>query len=583
MYLSQALSETSMERHLPFTSMLIAVLLIPLHSAGQVPAAPTWGIDCLWQEADYLDALGSNTYLPASSTTVSITDVGEYACRPLGVDSLDIYGDVIPFFVNSVLYETVELKPMYKTIYRDLVFENSVTGLVLEREQQIQAIELLPYNSDPLAQPYVYLGNGPIDYQALYGAITAGAGPDLYDGCGNDHTLSTLNVDGNPAIQNTAAWGTGSRVACYWRCQGPAGEAKWYIQHVFVNDAPFVLPCEAPSPGFLDLTGCDQDFTPPVAFGLDPIFLSCAPVPPVVFPEVADDFDSAAQVQYLGEEGSTGCYTQLFRSWALSDACGNEAMYTQQIDINNENFLTLIDPPQDATIAADAVIEPGSLAIEASCGAAYVVGSFVSYSNNVVEVEVGYDGLCSSGGGVHTYTLTATSVEAFDALPAVLTIVLGDEPPAPLDLELLDGTNPFFQFQLVEDTVYSDPPSECPLYTIRRTYTTLNGEGEVLDALTTVQLINVNGDCTVGVEGSAQHTLQVVPNPTTGLLRLVGLQAPAQYALLDVQGKVVWSGVLNGPDTVIDLNGVVAPGTYLIRVTNAEQLMNHRLVLTSDR
>lgn len=571
-----------MERIHPITFIITAVLMVPVHSAGQVPAEPTWGIDCLWQEADYLDALGSNSYLPASTTTVTITDVGEYACRPLGVDSLDIYGDVIPFFVAGELYETVELKPMYKTIYRDLVFENTVSGLVVEREQRILAFELLPYNSDPLAQPYVYLGNGPIDYQALFAAITAGAGPDLYDGCGNDHTLSTLNVDGNPAILNTAVWGAGSRVACYWRCQGPAGEAKWYIQHVFVNDAPFVLPCEVPSPGFLDLSGCDQDFSPPVAFGLDPLFLSCADVPPLQFPDVVDDYDSAAQVQYLGEEGSAGCYTQLFRSWALSDACGNEALYTQQIDINNENVLTLVDPPQDAIIAADAVIDPEALAIGASCGPAYVVGSFATYSGNVVEVEVGYDGSCSSGGGVHTYTLTATSVEAFDALPALVTIVLGEEPPAALDLELLDGTNPFFQFQLEEDTVHSDPPTECLAYSIRRTYTTVNGEGEVVDALTTVQLINVN-DCTVGMEESAQHTLQVVPNPTTGLFRLVGLAVPARYALFDVQGKIIHTGPLNSVDPVIDPGSQMAPGSYVLRVTTADQVANHRVVVEVGR
>jgi hypothetical protein len=582
-FFDHQISTTSMERIPSITIMIIAVLLVPGHSVSQIPAEPTWGIECLWEEADYLDALGSNSYLPVSTTTVSIADVAEFACRPLGVDSLDIYGDVIPFFVNGELYETVELKPMYKTIYRDLVFENTESGLVIEAEQRILAIELLPYNADPLAQPYVYLGNGPIDYPALFAAITAGAGPDLYDGCGNGHTLSTLNVDGNPAILNTAAWGTGSRVACYWRCQGPAGEAKWYIQHVFVNDAPFVLPCQAPSSDLLDLSGCDQDFTPPLALGLDPIFLSCADVPPVQFPIVVDDFDSAAQVQYLGEEGSTGCYTQLFRSWGVSDACGNEAIYTQQIDINNENFLSLIDPPQDATIAADAVIDPEELAIGASCGPAYVVGSFATFTGNVVEVEVGYDGLCSSGGGVHTYTLTANSVEAFDVVPAEVTILLGEEPPAPLDTQLLSSNNPFFHFQLVQDTVFSEPPMECPLYTIRRTYTTLNGADELVEALTTVQLIEVNGDCSVGVGGSYTNVPQVVPNPTTGVFRLLGVTTPAQYVVLDVQGKVLRSGSLNGADPVVDLEGAASSGTYMLRLTTSDHVSNHRLVVEPGR
>ncbi|MBL7946592.1 MAG: T9SS type A sorting domain-containing protein, partial [Flavobacteriales bacterium] len=98
-----------------------------------------------------------------------------------------------------------------------------------------------------------------------------------------------------------------------------------------------------------------------------------------------------------------------------------------------------------------------------------------------------------------------------------------------------------------------------------------------------VQLIAVNGDCSVGIDVEAQADLHVVPNPTSGVFRLVGVPTPARYVLLDVQGKVLRSGSLNGADPVVDLEGAAVSGTYTLRITTPDQVSNHRVVVEPMR
>lgn len=564
-----------MERIVHLACPALLFLCLPRECEAQVPAEPTWGIDCLWEEAEYLDTLSYNTYFPPSMTTVTITDVGEYACRPNGVDSLDIYGGAIPFTPTG---EVVTRRPMVKTIYRDLVFTNTQTGLEVATQQRIRAVELLPYNDDPLTVPYVYLGNGTIDYAAIHTALAGDAGPDFHDACGNDFTLSAFNAGGQPAILDTYPWGTGSRVVCYWHCQGSAG-SNWYIQHVLINDAPFVLPCEPPNNEVIDLSGCDQDFTAPFLLGLDPLFLYCAEVPPVQYPQVTDDYDTAVEVQYLGDEVFGDCYTEVYRTFGASDACGNTAIQIQEIDISNEAFISFPVPPEDAEIAADAVLTPPEeIPIASSCGPVFFAGYWPTYAGNAVTIELSAEAPCSNGAST-VYTLTATTVEFFNGLPAQLTIELGEEPPPPADLAALNANNPFFYFTLEEDTTYSEPPMECPLYTINRTYQTFNGADELLEALNFVQHIAVNGDCTVGMDGASAAGASVFPNPSNGQFRIGNAKLPLRYIVVDGRGRMVESGTITDANSVVDLGQDVVPGVYQLVLDSGGSVTHHRLTV----
>jgi len=546
---------------------------------AQVPAEPIWGMNCLWEEQDYLDTLSYNSYFPPAMTTVTITDVGEHACRPAGLDSLDIYGGAIPFPSDNPT-ETVTRKPMYKDIYRDLVFTNTQTGLEVTVQQRILAVELLPYNAGPLTGAYVDLGTGTIDYPTIHAALAGDAGPDFHDGCGNDYTLSSFNEEGMPAILDTYPWGTGSRVVLYWHCQNLTG-TKWYIQHVFINGPAMVDLCVPPSNDTLDLNGCDQDVTAPVALGLEPLFLYCTSVPPVQLPAVTDDYDNAAHVEFLSQEGSVGCYTQLYRTFYVSDACGNGATYTQQIDINNIPFLSFPGLPEDGEIAADSVLaDPGNTSVASTCAPGSLVFHQTTYSGNTVTVTVRSWAQCSPMDQIEEYTLTATSVGFFSDLQPYLEITAGEEPPAPVDLDAINTNNPFFYFTLIEDTTHSALPLEC--YTIRRTYLTYNGENEAIASLTFVQDIVVTGDCSTTVDEADGSATTLYPNPSNGQLRISSGQMPARYDLFDGSGRLVHAGLLTGASTEVDLRSVLITGVYQLNVHTSGKVERHRLSVINE-
>lgn len=545
---------------------------------AQVPAEPIWGMNCLWDEQDYLDTLSYNSYFPPAMTTVTITDVREHACRPEDLDSLDIYGGAIPFMVNGEVLETVTRKPMYKTIIRDLVFTNTVTGLVVQAEQRMLAIELLPHDPHPLTGAYVDLGIGTIDYPAIHAALAGGAGPDFHDGCGNDYTLSSFNVDGHPAIVDTYPWGTGSRVVLYWHCQNLTG-TKWYIQHVFINGPAMQLSCTPPSSDMLDLSGCDQDVTPPTTSVLGDAYVYCSSAP-VEYPTAYDDFDTAVQIQFLGQSGSPGCNSMVFNLFHVSDACGNSTSVSQAITVNNVPFLSFPGLPEDGEIAADAVLpDPANTTVTSTCGPGNFDNYEITYANNTVTVKVFASAFCNAF-LIEEYTLTATSVGFFSDLQPYLEITAGEEPPAPVDLDAINTNNPFFYFTLTEDTIQSALPSEC--YTIRRTYRTYNGEDEAIETLTFVQHIEVTGDCSTAVDETDGSATILYPNPCNGLFTIGSRQIPARYDLFDGNGRLVNVGLITGTATQVDLRSVLVPGIYQFNVHTSGKAEHHRLSVINE-
>lgn len=481
-------------------------LNLAVHVVAQIPDQPVWGIECLKEEAFYRDAVEGNSYFPDTLLTVEIEDVEVEYCAPNGLDSLDLFGPSIPYYdpVTNQYMEDVERKPMTRAIHREVTFTNTNTGLTFLAEQEIVAVEMLPYSTDSLAQPYVNLGFvDSIDYAAISVAIRdhSGEPSDFTDSCGYEFTIDSFNEGGRPAIIDIYPWiNGGSRVMMFWRCTGSGAiGTKWYIQHVFVNGAPYINACVPPNQDTLFVNGCSVDTTPPTLAGSNAYSYGCSSIPNPGAPIVIDDFDSGPTISNMWNELAGGpCGGVIWQTVQVADGCGNTAGYQIAHYFDNATLIEFAPPPVDMEVPADAILpSPYDLPIASTCtggGGAYVNSATVSYSGDSVSVQVIGIATCSGNAAYGSYTLNATSVNFFSELEAFVSVPIEEGLPVPVDLDSINENNPFYYFTLTVDTsffTFRESGDVCPVYTVERTYRTYNDDDEPLDDLVFIQTLEV--------------------------------------------------------------------------------------------
>lgn len=72
-------------------------------------------------------------------------------------------------------------------------------------------------------------------------------------------------------------------------------------------------------------------------------------------------------------------------------------------------------------------------------------------------------------------------------------------------------------------------------------------------------------------ENEARKGFNVYPNPTNGLVRISGLNAPANFSVYDMSGKIIKSGSLSGFETETISFETAVSGMYLLRIVSAEK------------
>ncbi len=469
--------------------------LMGFDTMAQIPAEPVWGVDCLETEEYYAGLLADTTYFPSATIQITMADNAETPCNP-GEEIL--FGDSIPYFhpLSGTFMEYVYRQPNFKTIHRTVTVTNSATQISTELQQDILAFELLPHSTDSLAQPFVYLGYGTIDYDAIYMAINDHPGElfDFHNGCGDQYNLDVLNMDNFPAIIDVYPWGFGSRAELYWRCSW-GQNVKWYIQHVFINAEPFV-PCPPASNDTLETNPCANDSIAPVFPDLPTLGFSCSDIPAVELPMVLDDLDASPSVIHLGDEGVYPCESFIIRTYQATDGCGNSSTAVQELYVNNMTNVWFIDPPSNSTITADAaIISPYDLPVGSSCYPGQVVSVNTVFAGNSVTVyAMAMASNCALGSGNITYSLTSTNVAFHAALQGYMQVALPGTIPPPVDLDSLNNNNIFFYFTLEEDTLFTDfraGGDPCVVYTVTRTYRTYNTEGSELSDHSFIQVFDI--------------------------------------------------------------------------------------------
>jgi hypothetical protein len=89
-------------------------------------------------------------------------------------------------------------------------------------------------------------------------------------------------------------------------------------------------------------------------------------------------------------------------------------------------------------------------------------------------------------------------------------------------------------------------------------------------------------DClTLGMDEDALtvSSLNIYPNPSTGLVWITGLSADANYEIYSAQGLGLKTGVVTAENHLILMNDF-APGIYIIRFqVNGREATSHKLLL----
>lgn len=83
---------------------------------------------------------------------------------------------------------------------------------------------------------------------------------------------------------------------------------------------------------------------------------------------------------------------------------------------------------------------------------------------------------------------------------------------------------------------------------------------------------------TLGAAEHAAEPIAVFPNPSSGNFTIRGeaLRTGSRILICDMQGREVFSAVLNAPELQL---GLVAPGMYTVAVTNGSEILKTKLVI----
>lgn len=471
-----------------FVSIVFSTLLF--RAQAQIPVMAVKGANCMPDEQYYLDRLNEPLF-PPSETTVDIIDTDSIPCFPEQADLMvsDLYNpSSIPYFhpLTGVFLTTVETEPMNIEIFRTVSFTNGVTGFSTSINHSVIQWKYKPNSTDPLAQPYVYIEEGIIDYQEIFQAINdhPGFANDFTDFCGGNYNLGSYTVDTEPEIINVYPWGFGSRAVLYWRL---SSDDHWYIQHVFINDSPYEFDCTI-NTDTLETNFCQLDQeAPQFLFAPGDIWLDCdAFLPPPSFPPAWDEISS--EINYSISETIGGFFEcdasySVQRFYTATDVCGNSSTVIQSLFIFDETPPVFVDPPEDTSVPADAVMpNPSGTELADACSDVFLDVNFFTEGANIQVSLTGFDACGNAVGYVFEINALPPSIFPEDPGETLFTVNLGDETPQGPDLESLNTNNVYFYFTVEEDTIFTQfRGDQCVVYSILRDYKTFNLNNEEIE------------------------------------------------------------------------------------------------------
>jgi large repetitive protein len=257
------------------------------------------------------------------------------------------------------------------------------------------------------------------------------------------------------------------------------------------------------------------DSQPPVFAGIPAnVTVDCNNIPEMPEPEASDNCDDNVAVTATQSVNGSGCEFTIIRTWIASDDCGNTAIASQSITVEDTSAPVIVNLPAEQTVECSMVNGLPYPEVVDDCGATVTI----TFEDVILGEECIYD-------IERTYTATdlcghqatgTTLIHVEDNTPPMIvgvpmnTYVDCSNIPNPEEVEIIDGCSSAVDWS-VEDTVVGEGCN----YMISRTYTASDACGNTLDV---TQLIYVQDNQAPSIEGVPANLeldcSEVIPTPS---------------------------------------------------------------------
>ncbi len=145
------------------------------------------------------------------------------------------------------------------------------------------------------------------------------------------------------------------------------------------------------------------------------ITVTCSEIPPVPTLTATDNCDDDVDIQFVEIDDVDDCISMIKRVWVASDECLNSTVHEQYITIIDNTPPVFVNPPTDATLECDILIDPvqGDIEVTDDCSDVNVVLSTIS-TNSDCEYTVTNTWTATDACGnstTHTQTILTTDTE----------------------------------------------------------------------------------------------------------------------------------------------------------------------------
>lgn len=265
-----------------------------------------------------------------------------------------------------------------------------------------------------------------------------------------------------------------------------------------------------------------EDTTPPVfTFVPGPITVNCDLVPHVGSPTATDNCASSVLISYIGDTRTNGpcpdSYT-LTRSWKAADSCGNTAIATQLITVQDTTRPKFTFIPVAITVSCDNIPGPGTptatdncdnsvtiqyngdLRIDGNCPSNYTLQRTWTATDNCGNTAL----------GTQMITVQDITVPVFTSVPGPMTASCDALPPVGTPLAT-DNCTPNVFISFLGESVPGNGGS-CPgNYAIVRTWSAMDACGNTATATQTINVQDITPPVVVTVPANIVVSCDNIP------------------------------------------------------------------------
>ncbi len=262
-----------------------------------------------------------------------------------------------------------------------------------------------------------------------------------------------------------------------------------------------------------------EDMTTPFMPPISPLlFVNCDEIPVAVDPVPTDNCDPNPQLIFTEENNFDNCvngtYT-IIRTWTAVDACGNDLVQVQTINVIDNNNPVLSPIPADVTVECDAVPDPPTVTATDICDMDVEVEFMESITPGactqnytITWTWTAIDNCGNMDVGTQVITVVDTTAPTIDNAPANLSVEC-DQIPPPATVTATDNCDIDVDITFVENTT----PGLClNQFTLTRTWTATDDCGNSTVTTQTIEVDDTQAPVLIGVPNNATVECDMVPS-----------------------------------------------------------------------